>query len=105
MSRPVTITISHELGVEEARDRVRRGFGQIKGQMTGGLMFKFQEEWSSDDTLRFSAAGLGQNITGQIDVFPQHIRIVVVLPNVLAAIAETISGNVEKQGKLLLEKK
>ena len=105
MSRPVTITLSHELGLEEARDRVRRGFDQIKGQMTGGLMFKFDEEWSSDDTLRFSAAGLGQKITGQIDVFPQHIRIEVVLPNVLAAIAETISGNVEKQGKLLLEKK
>lgn len=105
MPRPVTITISHDLGLEEARKRVREGFGQLKGQMTGGMMFKFTEEWESDDTLRFHAKGLGQNITGQIDVFPQHVRIEVVLPGLLATIAETITGRVEKQGQLLLEKK
>jgi Putative polyhydroxyalkanoic acid system protein (PHA_gran_rgn) len=105
MSRPVTITIAHELGKDEARNRVRDGFEKLKSQMTGGLMFKFSEEWSSEDTLTFDAKGLGQNITGQIDIFPSHVRIEVVLPSLLATIAETITGKVEKQGRLLLEKK
>ncbi len=105
MSRPVTITISHELGKDEARTRVREGFEKLKGQMTGGLMFKFSEKWSSEDTLTFDAKGLGQNITGQIDIFPNHVRIEVVLPSLLATIAETITGKVEKQGRLMLEKK
>ena len=105
MARPVTITLSHDLGLEEARHRVRNGFDKLKSQMTGGMMFKFSEEWTSDDTLRFTAKGLGQNITGQIDVFPQHVRIEATLPSVLAAIAETITGKVEEQGRLLLEKK
>lgn len=105
MARPVTVTISHELGKEGARQRIREGFGKLKGQMTGGMMFKFTEEWTSEDTLSFGATGLGQNITGKIDVFPEHVRIEVVLPGLLATVAEVITGKVEKEGRLLLEKK
>ncbi len=105
MPRPVTVTISHDLGAEEARRRVRDGFGKLKGQMTGGMMFTFTEEWATDDSLKFHAKGLGQNITGQIDIFPEHVRIEVTLPSLLAAIAETITGKVEKEGRLLLENK
>ena len=105
MARPVTVTVSHDLGMEEARKRVRDGFGQLRGALAGGMMFKFSEEWTSDDTLTFVAKGLGQTITGQIDIFPQHIRIEAVLPGLLASLAETISGRVEKQGQILLEKK
>ena len=105
MPRPVTVTLSHDLTMEEARKRLHEGFGKLKSQMTGGMMFKFTEEWTSEDTLRFTAKGLGQNIFGQIDIFPQHVRIEVTLPNLLASIAETITGKVEKEGRLLLEKK
>ena len=105
MPRPVTVMISHELGVEEARRRVRDGFGKLKTQMTGGMMFKFNEEWTTDDTLQFQARGLGQDLSGKIDIFPKHVRIEVTLPGLLATIAETITGNVEKQGRLLLEQK
>ncbi len=105
MARPVTVTIPHDLGKDEARKRLREGFGRLKGQMTGGMMFKFTEEWPSEDRLDFAAKGLGQNITGRIDVFPQHVRIEVMLPGVLASIAEIITGKVEKEGRLLLEKK
>lgn len=105
MARPVTVTISHDLGKDEARTRVREGFDKLKGAISGGLMFKFQEEWTSEDTLSFTAKGLGQNITGTIDIFPQHVRIIATLPGLLATIAETVAGRVEKQGKLLLEHK
>lgn len=105
MARPVTVTISHELGKEGARKRIREGFDKLKGQMTGGMMFKFTEEWTSEDALSFGATGLGQNITGKIDVFPEHVRIEVVLPGLLATVAEVITGKVEKEGRLLLEKK
>lgn len=105
MARPVTVTISHELGKEEARTRIREGFDKLKSAMSGGMMFKFSEEWPGEDTLDFTAKGLGQNITGTVDIFPQHIRIEVTLPGVLATIAETIAGKVEREGRLLLEQK
>ncbi len=105
MPRPVTITLSHDLGKEEARRRFEEGFDKIKSSLSGGMMFKFTEEWASEDRLSFTAKGLGQTITGQIDIFPQHVRIEAVLPGALATIAELIAGKVEDQGKILLEKK
>lgn len=105
MPRPVTVTISHDLGQEEARRRFRDGFGKFRDEFTGGMMFQFTEKWETEDKLTFSAKGLGQHITGEIDIFPQHVRITAVLPGLLASLAETISGRVEKQGQILLEKK
>ncbi len=105
MPRPVTVTISHDLGKEEARRRICEGFDKLKGSMTGGMMFAFEEQWTSEDRLEFKARGLGQKISGTIDVFPQHVRIEAVLPSLLATVAETITGRMEKEGKLLLEKK
>ncbi len=105
MARPVTITLSHDLGQEEARRRFRDGFGKLQQQLSGGMLFKFSETWETEDRLTFVAKGLGQTITGEIDIFPQHVRIIATLPGVLAAIAETIAGRVEKEGQILLEKK
>ncbi|MEZ5897477.1 MAG: polyhydroxyalkanoic acid system family protein [Parvularculaceae bacterium] len=105
MARPVTVTLSHDLGVEEARKRIRESFGKLKTAMTGGMMFKFTETWESEDKLTFTARGLGQTITGVIDVFPQHVRIEAVLPGLLASLAETVTGKLEKEATILLEKK
>lgn len=105
MPRPVTVTISHDLGKDEARRRISEGFSKFQSSLTGGMMFKFSEEWTSEDQLSFSARGLGQTIVGRIDIFPQHVRIEATLPSLLASIAETITGRMEHQGRLLLEKK
>ncbi len=105
MPRPVTVTISHDLGKEEARRRLTEGFDKLRGAMSGGFLFAFAQDWTAPDQLSFSAKGLGQTITGKIDIFPQHVRIEAMLPGLLAAIAETITGRMEKEGRLLLEKK
>lgn len=105
MARQVTITLNHDLGKEEARRRLIDGFGKLKGALGGGMLMTFSEEWTSADRLAFTAKGLGQNISGHVDIFPQHVRIEAMLPGVLAGIAEAIAGKVEKEGKLLLEKK
>ena len=105
MARPVTAAIPHELGVDGARKRIEDGFGKLKSSMTGGMMFAFEEAWVSDERLEFKARGLGQTITGHIDIFPQHVRIEAVLPNLLASVAEAITGKMEKEGQILLEKK
>lgn len=105
MARPVTVTISHDLGKDEAKRRIDEGFSKLRAGLTGGLLFKFSEEWTTPDRLSFTARGFGQTIVGAIDVFPQHVRVTATLPAILAAIAETIAGKVEKDGRLLLEKK
>jgi len=105
MARPVTIILKHDLGTEEAARRLREGFSRIQASLSGGMLFRFEEIWASDTALRFTAKGLGQTITGAVDVFPQHVRIEATLPAILASLAEIIAGRVEKEGQILLEKK
>jgi hypothetical protein len=105
MSRKITVTLNHDLGKDEARRRIAEGFGKLQGGLSGGMMFQFTQSWSGTDRLSFSAKGLGQTIAGDIDIFPQHVRIEATLPAFLAMIAETITGKLERDGKLLLEKK
>lgn len=105
MSRPITVTLSHDLGAAEAARRVRDGFGKLSQSLSGGKMVKFTETWTNETQLRFEAKGLGQHITGVIDIFPNHVRIEAMLPGILASIAEIVTGKLEKEGTLLLEKK
>ena len=104
MGKPVTIMLEHELGVEGAKARVEERFDALKKSIAGNIALKFEEEWVGDQ-LRFTAKGLGQRVNGEIDIFPQHIRIVVVLPLLLAGMAEALTKRVERDGQLMLEKK
>ena len=101
MSKPITITIPHQLGTAEARRRVEEGFGQLIGQ-AGGALSNVQKTWSGD-TLNFSAQAMGQTISGALLVMDQSVRMDLVLPGLLGMIAGKITGQVKKQGQLLLK--
>ncbi len=110
MARPVTVTIPHALGKDEARRRIEQGFGQLQQQMTSGAagilggMFVFQQQWIGD-RLQFEGTGLGQKITGRLDVRDNAVEIQLDLPEMLAAIADRIAGRLKIEGQKLLEKK
>ncbi|KQY31092.1 polyhydroxyalkanoic acid system protein [Caulobacter sp. Root487D2Y] len=103
MSKPITITLPHQLGLAEARRRIDEGFGQLLSQ-TGGMVKDVQKSWTGD-ALTFSAQAMGQPISGVLTVFEDSVRMDVVLPGLLGVIAGKITGQVKKQGQLLLEKK
>jgi hypothetical protein len=97
------------LGKDEARRRIEEGFGRMRQQMTTGMgamgsMLSFQERWEGD-RLNFEGGGLGQKLTGRLDVRPESIEIQIDLPEILAAIAEKITGRLKSEGQKLLEKK
>lgn len=106
MGRPVTVTIPHALGKDEARRRIDEGFGRMRQQMIGGLgaMLSFNERWEGD-RLHFEGGGLGQKMTGRLDVRADAVEIQLDLPEMLAAIAEKIVGRLKSEGQKLLEKK
>lgn len=106
MSRPVSVSIPHALGKDEARRRIEEGFGRMRQQMTSGLgaMMSFQERWEGD-RLHFEGGGLGQKMTGRLDVRAEAVEIQLDLPEILAAIAEKITGKLKSEGQKLLEKK
>lgn len=104
MARPVTVTIPHELGKAEARNRVAASVGQLRDQFAAMSVSNFQHVWSGD-RLTFQALALGQTITGGIDVNDTDLRIEVMLPGMLGFFAKKIATGLQRQGTLLLEKK
>jgi hypothetical protein len=108
VARPVTVSIPHALGKDEARRRIETGFGQLRQQMAGGVagalgsMVKFEESWQGD-RLNFEGTGLGQKITGRLDVRENAVDIQLDLPEILAALAARITGKLQTEGQKLLE--
>jgi hypothetical protein len=106
MARPVTVNIPHSLGKDEARRRIEQGFGRLQQQLGGGMagMLKFTERWEGD-RLHFEGGGLGQKITGRLEVHADAVEVQLDLPEMLAMLADRITGALKKEGQKLLEKK
>ncbi len=106
MGRPVTVNLPHSLGKEEARRRIESGFGTMRQQMTGGMgsMLSFEERWDGDQ-LHFEGGALGQKIRGRLEVLADAVRIELDLPEMLAMIADRITGALKREGQKLLERK
>lgn len=103
MSKPVVVTIPHQLGAAEARRRIEEGLTQLGAQLPGG-MASVSQSWDGD-RLSFSAEVMGQGIGGWLEVMADRVRMEILLPGFLALMANKIRGKVERQGQILLEKK
>lgn len=103
MSKPLIVSIPHNLGKEEAIRRLRTGFGQLRTTL-GDKISLLEDTWTGD-RMDFRAGALGQTITGHLDVTNDTVRLEVQLPFVLALFAEKAKGLIEKQGTLMLGKK
>ena len=104
MSKPLTVEIPHDLGLQEARRRIEAGFGRLEHQFGGGGLARLEKRWSGD-TLSFQAQVLGQTVTGRLEVMAALVRMELDLPPFLAMIASSLKGRLQKEGQLLLEKK
>ena len=103
MSKAITLSIPHELGRSEARRRIDEGFASFSQHM-GAAAGVLSKTWTGDQ-LDFAFAALGQRVTGKIDVEDTSIRLEVLLPNLLAMMADKVKGRLRKEGQLLLDKK
>lgn len=61
------------------------------------------DDWKGNH-LDFKASLLGQTTTGTVDVGEHSVRLEVVLPWMLALLANKAKAIVQKQGQLMLEK-
>jgi len=103
MSKPLVVSIPYRLGKDEAVRRLRTGLGNAQANYSH--LFKVQEETWTGDRLQFRVSALGQVASGIIDVADDHVRLEVLLPWLLAKVAEAIQPLIRKEGVLMLEKK
>jgi hypothetical protein len=102
MAEPLTVTISHRLGQDEARRRLKSGFSKMREQIALPGM-AVEERWEGDN-LHFSARALMQQVTGRIEVEDTLVRIEVMLPGALGFLARGMKARLQQAGTLLLTK-
>ena len=88
---------------DEAVRRLQSGLGNVRSSY--GHMFTVQEEVWTGNHLQFRVAALAQSVSGSLDVTDDAVNLQIVLPWLLAKIAESIQPLIRKEGALLLEKK
>lgn len=103
MSKPISVTIPHQLGRAEARKRVDEGFADLSRHL-GGAAGALDKRWEGD-RLSFSLTSMGQSISGFVAVADAAVTIEVLLPGFLAMLAGKVQGTLRKEGQLLLTKK
>ncbi|ACG78234.1 conserved hypothetical protein [Phenylobacterium zucineum HLK1] len=102
MSKPVVVTIPHQLGRAEARRRIEEGLGRLTGQFAA--MGRTEHAWDGD-VMRFAVAAMGQEVTGTIAIADQDVTLNVMLPGFLAMLANKVKGQIQREGQVLLEDK
>ena len=103
MSQPVVVTIPHRLGKEEAARRLRKGFADLPTNFTP--LFRIKDQRWSGDRFDFSVSAFAQLISGTIEVADDNVRVELVLPTLLARLASQIPGLIQREARLMLEKK
>jgi hypothetical protein len=103
MSKPLTVSIPHRLGQQEAVDRLKRGLARTRVDYS--RFIAIDEEVWADNRLNFRMRALGQACSGIIDVMEDHVRLEVTLPWLLGKIAERFVPTIRNEGTALLEKK
>jgi len=99
MSKPVSVSIPHELGKAEARRRIDEGVGRLTAQI--GAVGEIKQAWEGD-VMRFSLQAIGQTVTGTIDIREHEVLLEVYLPGIFAMIANKVKGRLRDEGQILL---
>ena len=100
MSAPVEVDLPHQLGREEARRRIDRGFGKLASFVPGGQVTR--REWSGD-VLTFAVAAWGQEVNARLDVRDALVHVRLELPAMLGMFAGQIQAALKANAPKLLE--
>ena len=103
MTKPLVVSIPHQLGAAEAQRRLRTGIDELKQQYAGKFAV-LDNHWTGNH-LDFRISAIGQTVSGKIDVAEDHVMLAVELPWMLAMLAQKAQGLIQSKGQLLLEKK
>jgi len=103
MTKPLAVSLPHDLGKVEATRRLKTGLARIGAEFSA--FFAVSEETWVGDRLYFRVHVLKQEASGTIDVGEHDVRVEVMLPWLLARLAQGAQALLQKRGALLLEKK
>jgi hypothetical protein len=100
MSRSISMTIPHDLGVAEAKRRIGERFDMLKREYVDKIG-SADVAWVGD-VANLRVAALGQTVTALIDVKPAEVKVEVELPWLLAAMANKVQSLVKSNADEVL---
>jgi Putative polyhydroxyalkanoic acid system protein (PHA_gran_rgn) len=103
MTKPLLVTLPHNLGKAEAIRRLKSGLANAASKFAP--LLKVDEETWRGDQLSFRVTVLRQQLAGTIEVGEENVRLEVMLPWILATLAHRAQTLIQQKGTLLLEKK
>ena len=103
MSKTIHISLPHQLTPAEVKSRLAKGITDFRASPMS-KMAALSESWQGD-VMHLSASAMSQTITGRITVMDKSVEIDVDLPLIFALLAGRVKGEIEQQGRKLLEKK
>jgi Putative polyhydroxyalkanoic acid system protein (PHA_gran_rgn) len=103
LAKSLIVSLPHDLGKVEATRRLKTGLARVGVEFRA--FFAVSEETWVGDRLYFRVHVLKQEASGTIDVGEHDVRVEVMLPWLLARLAQGAQTLVQKRGALLLEKK
>jgi hypothetical protein len=106
MSKPLVVCIPHRLGQVEATRRLKGGLTRAATQFP--MLSADEETWTHEngcDRMAFRVRAVGQAVSGTINVREEDVQLELNLPFLLRVFAERATETIQRQGKLLLEKK
>jgi putative polyhydroxyalkanoic acid system protein len=98
---PITVTISHRLGRDEAKRRIDRALDAVRREIAP-FAKSIEYAWH-EYRLGFGLTVLAQRITGRIDVYDNSVRVEFVLPRLLHLLARPIATRIQQRGLGLLK--
>jgi hypothetical protein len=103
MTKPLVVSIPHQLGRDEAIRRLKAGLGSVVPRF--GALLTVQEETWEAERLAFRVTALGQPVSGTVAVGEDRVVLEVQLPWLLAKLAGAMQALIQREGSLMLEKK
>lgn len=90
MSKPIVVTVPHDLGAEAAKKRISERIDLLRHDYIDKLAYS-EVAWTGYRA-DIRVVALGQTVTAQLDVTADSLRIEVQLPWVLAILSDKIQG-------------
>jgi putative polyhydroxyalkanoate system protein len=100
MAHPIEVDLPHQLGKDEARQRIANNVHKLQEHIPGGA--QVQSGWVGDQ-LNLDVAAMGQSVTAAIDVLEDKVHLKVLLPPMLGMFSGMIQAALQKKGSVLLE--
>jgi hypothetical protein len=95
------VPISHSLGKEEVKRRLRERSGELAGLFPGGKA-DVAITWPLDDRMAMQVSAMGQTVRAHVDVLDDSVVFEIDLPAALSFFEPLVRGAVEEKTQKLL---